>query len=463
MEADMYYAILNTNNDNEQKKKISDIETRMKAYNDNWKMYKKTELDKFELNTVKIVESDFKKYTEVRNEVLKFALEGKQKEALEKIQSISDLVDDFQKNLKALAIYNTKEAQDANTQNTKKFSNSKKIIIILIILFAVIADALSVVISKTIAKPLKEAVEHIKLLAKGDFTKVIPDYGIKHKDELGDLINSISIMQNDMSKLIYDIIEKSQEMNASSQELSATVEGLTTTSENINSAIKNIANDVQETSASAEQISTSIQEVDSSINVLSRKAMDGSDNASESKDRAIAVQSKGKTSVEETRRLYEEKKKKGLKAIEDGKIVKNIKVMADTIAGLSQQTNLLALNAAIEAARAGEQGKGFAVVAEEVRRLAEQSSQAVTNIQDTIIKVQNAFKNLSDNSNEVLIFMKEKVNPKFNDMVEIGKENYKDAEFVSTLSDEIAAMSEQITATMEQVSNAVRKLILSIF
>ena len=67
--------------------------------------------------------------------------------------------------------------------------------------------------------------------------------------------------------------------------------------------------------------------------------------------------------------------------LKNGKVVDNIKIMADTIGSIAEQTNLLALNAAIEAARAGEQGKGFAVVAEEVRKLAEQSSQAVTGIQ----------------------------------------------------------------------------------
>ena len=122
--------------------------------------------------------------------------------------------------------------------------------------------------------------------------------------------------------------------------------------------------------------------------MLSNKALEGSNIASNSKERAIEVKNNGIISIEETRKLYNEKKKKGLRAIEDGKIVENIKVMADTISSISEQTNMLALNAAIEAARAGEQGKGFAVVAEEVRKLAEQSSLAVPNIQDTIVKVQ---------------------------------------------------------------------------
>jgi methyl-accepting chemotaxis protein len=135
--------------------------------------------------------------------------------------------------------------------------------------------------------------------------------------------------------------------------------------------------------------------------------------------------------------------------------------MADTIASISEQTNLLALNAAIEAARAGEQGKGFSVVADEVRKLAEQSTEAVEAIKNTTIKVQAAFKNLSDNSNDVLQFIQNRVNPKFNEIVEIGHESHKDAEFVSKMSDDIAAMSEEISATIEQVSKAVQSMTAS--
>lgn len=143
-------------------------------------------------------------------------------------------------------------------------------------------------------------------------------------------------------------------------------------------------------------------------------------------------------------------------SMDDGKVVENIKVMADTIASIAEQTNLLALNEAIEAARAGEQGKGFAVVAEEVRKLAGQSSEAVTGIQDTIVKVHDAFENLSGNGNDVLRFINENVDPQFEQFGNAGKQYYNDSDFVSTMSEEIASMSEELNATIGQVSEAIQ-------
>lgn len=456
IEADIYYIILNTQDKEEQNKKLNDIQDRVKLYDENWQMYKNTELDDFELNRIPIIESDLKEYREARNDIIKLAMEGKQEEALEKYKTIDNKAEEFQKNLKELAVYNSNNAQNINIQNMKDFNISAKIFITIGLLSVFIGIILSVVISTAIVNPLNAAVEYIKVLSKRDFTQTIRESFLKRKDEMGDLANSIFVMQDDMSTLIRDIMEKSQDMNAASEELSATVEELTTKAEDIEAAVGNIVSDVQETSSSAEEISASVQEVNSNINILSDKAMEGSSNASQSKDRAMAVQSKGKESVAETRKLYEEKKQKTLKAIDDGKIVENIKVMADTIADISEQTNLLALNAAIEAARAGEQGKGFAVVAEEVRTLAEQSSQAVINIQDTIIKVQEAFKNLSDNSKDVLQFILEDVDPQFENMRVVGNQYYNDAEFVTNMSEEIASMSEELTATINQVSEAIQ-------
>ena len=456
IDADIYYIILNKKNAEEQKTRFSDIQERIKKYDENWENYKKTDLDEFEAQTIPLVEVEFKAYKDGMNDILKLAMEGDQQDAFEKYKVLSSKVEEFHKNLKALAEYNTKQAQEIDSQNDLDFTWSIRVFIGLILISVVVSVILAVVITKAIVNPLKKTVDYIKVLSQKDFTVIIPTNYLKRKDEIGELSNSIFVMQKDVGNLISKIIEESQEMSASSQELSATVEELTTTAENINEAINNITQDVQETSASAEEITASVQEVDSSINILSNKAMEGSGNASESRYRAIEIQKKGKSSIEETRRIYEEKKKKGLKALKDGEVVKEIEVMANTIAEISDQTNLLALNAAIEAARAGEQGKGFAVVAEEVRQLAEQSSQAVTEIQNTIIKVEAAFKNLSDNSQEVLNFIVEDVDPKFEDMKSTGDQYYKDSEFVTNMSEEIASMSEELTATINQVSEAIQ-------
>jgi Methyl-accepting chemotaxis protein len=456
VEADVYYIILNTDDKEEQSKKSNDIQERAKTFDENWQMYKKTDLDEFEINTIQIIERDLNEYREGRDEAIKLAMEGKEEEALEKYKSIASTEEEFQQNLKELAIYNIKAAEEMNVQNINSFNSSVKIFIIASLFSIIVGVILSVIITKTIANPLNATVEYIKVLSKRDFTGTISDKLLERKDEMGGLASAIFVMQKDISTLIKEIIGKSQDMSASSEELASAVEELTTKTEHIEAAINSITSDVQETSASAEEITASIEEVDSSINILSNRAMEGSSKASQSKDRAIEVQKKGELSVEEARRLYGEKQQKGLKAIEDGKIVENIKVMADTIAGISEQTNLLALNAAIEAARAGEQGKGFAVVAEEVRKLAEQSSHAVTNIKDTIIKVQLAFKNLSDNSKDVLDYIQESVNPQFENMKSMGNQYYNDSQFVSNMSEEIASMSEELTATINQISEAIQ-------
>jgi len=136
-------------------------------------------------------------------------------------------------------------------------------------------------------------------------------------------------------------------------------------------------------------------------------------------------------------------------------VVDQISHLAENIAGIADQTNLLALNAAIEAARAGEQGRGFAVVAEEVRKLAEDSSQAVASIQALTRQVQEAIGVLIDNSNAALEFMSENVLRDYRLMVDIGKQYKDDSAAIYQLTDKITQTVNQVVTAMQEISRSL--------
>lgn len=332
-----------------------------------------------------------------------------------------------------------------------------KFVVASVIGIIIMAVLLFVIISITF-RPFKVIVQDLEQFAEGDFSNERLKKMNKRNDEIGQINNSLHKVQKQLTGMIEGILNNAQNISASSEELAATVEELAAKTENINSDVNVIAGGMQESSAATEEISASVEEVDSSINELSAKALEGSNNSNEFKGRATEVKNNSKVAIEESKNIYFEKQRNMEKAIEQGKVVGGIKIMADTIAAIAQQINLLSLNAAIEAARAGEEGRGFAVVAEEVKKLAEQSREAVTNIQDTIGDVQLAFKMSSDTGSDILEFINTQVKSQFDAYGGMGNQYYDDADFVTKMSEEIAAMSEQLTATVGQVSDAVQDM-----
>lgn len=339
------------------------------------------------------------------------------------------------------------------------FAQSNRLMLVLgifTLLGIILAGIVAIYMGNLIASPLVKITGLIDKAAQLDLTE---DEGYEkltsYKDEIGQLANAFLIMKKEFINLIEQILGSAEEMSRESEGLSFVIEQLAANAEDIENAINSISNDVQEATAAVEEVSASVDEVDTNFNLLSSKAVDGNEHATRFRERAAEMQRQGELSIAETRTVYGEKQAKGLEAIEEGRVVSNVKVMADTIASIAEQTNLLALNAAIEAARAGEQGRGFAVVAEEIRKLAEQSGQAVNNIQDTIVRVQKAFENLSDNSEDVLSFIKDNVDPQFEDMKETGNQYYQDAEFLTNIFADMAGMSQELALTMGEINKAL--------
>lgn len=344
------------------------------------------------------------------------------------------------------------------SQYVSKINSVRNGILIVIIVSLIISSLLILLFSLSITKPLKVAVQCLKNMASGDFSKEIPERSMRTRDETGDLMTSLNAMQKSIRNIFDTIVKQSDKIDDSVATTNKNMHDLGDQIEDISSTTEELSAGMEETAASSDEMKTSSQKLEKVVITISEKAQEGAKTSSTISKRALKLKEGAITSKKTTENIRDTLNTNLKQSIEQSKSVNRINELTESIFEISSQTNLLALNAAIEAARAGEAGKGFAVVAEEVRQLAETSTNITSEIQEITKIVVSCVDNLKINSQEALDFIDSTVIADYANMVETGEQYYKDADYFENLVNGFSSKAEEVSSSLHIMANVIDQI-----
>lgn len=339
----------------------------------------------------------------------------------------------------------------------------KIFIIILTIIGIGLSILLALFIGKSISKPIVKVTELLNRTKNFDLTNNDDlDKLTSFKDETGIMIKAMDSLRNYLRTFGIELISSSKviEDNANNVE-DLTIE-LNSQATDTSATTEELSAAMEETAAATEEINATASEIEIAINSISQKAEEGASLSTKISSRADNLKESAISSADKAQDVYKEVKKEMDEAIKQANAVEKINLLADTILQITDQTNLLALNAAVEAARAGEAGKGFAVVADEIRKLAEQSSKAITDIQGVVEIVNSSVTNLIGSSQKILSFVEEDVNTDYEQLIEVGEKYSEDAKTFNNFMTAFNSTSKQLKSSIENMVTAINQVSITI-
>ncbi|MBF0565553.1 MAG: MCP four helix bundle domain-containing protein [Nitrospirae bacterium] len=433
-------------------KRTAQVEENIQKINAVWKEYTSTYLtpdekvlaDKFVEDRKKLREDGF-------NPVIEALRANKIDEArkinVERIRPSAKPVQEGAHNLMKLQEDVAKELFDKSQKDYSLIRNASISCIIVGLLLSIIVAWW---IINSVIVPINKVVDVANGLAAGDLTV---DIDVTSEDETGRLMSAMKAMVGKLRTTVETISTSSDNVASASQQLSASSEQM--------------SDGVSEQSNKASQIATSATEMSQTVIDVARNASSIASSALETATLAKDGEAIVSISIEKVRAIATTVSESAQLIISLGERSKQIGEIVNVIKDIADQTNLLALNAAIEAARAGEQGRGFAVVADEVRKLAERTAKATSEIGGMIVSIQ-------DETGKAVTSMDGATK-----MVETGVEYTSKAgealggivksinslqsmvEQIASATEEMSTVSETITSDIEAIANVARETTVS--
>jgi methyl-accepting chemotaxis protein len=285
---------------------------------------------------------------------------------------LAEYADSMMQALAALIEYNTKGAEQASLRSSDASDEALRLIVATLALIMLALVAIATLLTRSIVRPLADAVAVAERVATGDLTR---DITVTGRDEPALLLRALSRMQHSLRDTLRQIAAASDQLASASEELH-------TVTEDTSRGLHQQSAEIDQAATAVNQMTAAVEEVANNA-VSTADASKGADQTTrDGRDQVNQALSSIQHLVNDVTGTSHEIEQLANSANEISRVL-------DVIGSIAGQTNLLALNAAIEAARAGEAGRGFAVVADEVRALAHRTQQSTAEIEQMIGGIQN--------------------------------------------------------------------------
>ena len=332
-----------------------------------------------------------------------------------------------------LDAHESRLSRAANDEAGAGYAWARNLMLALGALAAVAGAAIAWFITRTITRPIGEAVQVAEKVAAGDISSRID---VHSKDETGRLMAALKAMNESLVRIVREV---------------------RTGTDTIATASSQIASGNQDLSSRTEEQASSLEETAASMEELTSTVKQNADNARQANQLAVSA---SEVAVRGGNVVGQVVDTMGSINASSKKIVDIIGV----IDGIAFQTNILALNAAVEAARAGEQGRGFAVVASEVRSLAQRSAAAAKEIKtligDSVEKVEEGSKQVEEagRTMEEIVGSVRRVTDIMGEITAASQEQTSGIEQINQAISQMDQVTQQNAALVEEASAAAQSL-----
>lgn len=363
-----------------------------------------------------------------------------QKEMITAVQASAEQVDQAVSELIKINASAESVVDDAVSNTNQALVASRSNIIIGAIISLAIALVVGFSVARSIKKPLQNLLQVLTAVTDGDMTQQIK---YTSNNEFGQLSSQVNTLVEQMRSILSKLSDASHQLN----DLAKTNQ---VTMDKSKDELDNQRHETAGVAAAMTEMEQSVREVANAAN-MTLEQVNQVEQASNTGREVMAL------NISTTHQLSDKIQDSSNVIAEVGTLSNNIGGILDVIRGIADQTNLLALNAAIEAARAGEQGRGFAVVADEVRDLAQKTTNSTSEIQSMIENLQASARRAVNVMSECSEEMEASI-AQSSDANGAMEEIQGIVTLISDMSSQIAAAAEEQQATSAEIANNINRI-----